>query len=191
MLIPASGGAPTTLTTQTAGGGYPSFSRDGQWVYFSSLVNGQSSIWKVGVSGGPGVQVTKTSGAISIESTDGRDLYYVETVERPSALWRFPLAGGAPVKIADNVVLGNFDVIDKGLYYIDRSPGESGGFFVDRTGGEARLQFFAFATRRSTTIARNLGTVRPGLTVSGDGRTVFFTREDSAVDELMLVENFQ
>ena len=103
----------------------------------------------------------------------------------------FPLSGGAPVKIADNIVLGNFDVIEKGLYYIDRSPGESGAFFTDAAGGEARLQFYDFATRRATTIARNLGTVRPGLTVSRDGRTIFFARVDSAVDELMLVENFR
>ena len=135
-------------------------------------------------------QITKTTGAISIESTDGRDLYYVETVERPGPLWRLPLSGGAPVKIVDSILFGNFDVIDTGLYYMDRSPGESGGFFTDQAGGEARLQFFDFATRRSTTIARNLGVVRPGLTVSRDGRTIFFTRVDSAVDELMLVENF-
>jgi hypothetical protein len=39
--------------------------------------------------------------------------------------------------------------------------------------------------------ARSLGTVRPGLTVSRDGRTIYFTRVDAATDELMLVENFQ
>jgi len=58
--------------------------------------------------------------------------------------------------------------------------------------GETRLQYFDFATRRSTTVARNLGNVFVGpLTASRDGPTIFFTRMDSSVDDLMLVENFR
>jgi hypothetical protein len=60
-------------------------------------------------------------GALPIESHDGRDLYYVEAVERPSSLWRLPLTGGAAVKVLDGVVLGNFDVVEGGIYYIDRA----------------------------------------------------------------------
>jgi hypothetical protein len=56
---------------------------------------------------------------------------------------------------------------------------------------ETRLQYFDFATRRSTTVARNLGNVYLGLTASRDGRTIFYSRIDSSVDDLMLVENFQ
>jgi hypothetical protein len=40
-------------------------------------------------------------------------------------------------------------------------------------------------------VARNLGVIGPGLSASRDGRTIFYSRVDSAVDELMLVENFQ
>ena len=41
-------------------------------------------------------------------------------------------------------------------------------------------------------IGQSLGRqVWAGLTVSRDGRTIFFTRVDSAVDELMLVDNFR
>jgi hypothetical protein len=69
--------------------------------------------------------------------------------------------------------------------------GEAGAFFTDRPSGDTRLQYFDFATLRSTTVASNLGTVAFGLSASRDGRTVFFSRVDSAVDELMLVENFR
>jgi hypothetical protein len=44
---------------------------------------------------------------------------------------------------------------------------------------------------KSTTVARNLGLVGPGLSASRDGRIVVFARVDSSVDELMLVEGFR
>jgi hypothetical protein len=88
-------------------------------------------------------------------------------------------------------VLGNFDVVEGGVYYIDRVAGETGAFSTDRPGGDTWLRYFDFATGRSTTVVSNLGAVAFGLSASRDGRTVFFSRVDSAVDELMLVENFR
>ncbi|HEV8575380.1 MAG TPA: hypothetical protein VGR43_11810, partial [Dehalococcoidia bacterium] len=171
---------------------FPSFSRDGQWIYLSQFRSGREArICKMPASGGAAVQVTNNLGAIAIESHDGRDLYYIEAVDRPSSLWRLPLTGGAPVKVLDGVVLGNFDVVEAGIYYIDRVSGEAGVFYTDRPAGDTRLQYFDFSTRRSTTVARNLGTVGPGLTASRDGRTILYTRVDSSVDDLMLVENFR
>ena len=85
----------------------------------------------------------------------------------------------------------NFVVLEGGIYYIDRPSGEGGVYYVDRPSGETRLQYFDFATRRSTTVARNLGNVDLPLTASPDGRTILYTRMDSSVDDLMLVENFQ
>jgi Tol biopolymer transport system component len=69
-------------------------------------------------------------------------------------------------------------------------------FMSDRSGesevpGDSRLQFFSFATRRVTTVASKLGTVAAVISVTRDGRTIFFSRVDSATDDLMLVENFR
>ena len=92
----------------------------------------------------------------------------------------------------DGVFLGNFDVVEGGIYYIDRVSGEAGEYF----NGPPRQGRRGFSTStlrlaRSTTVARNLGSIGFGLSASRDGRTVFFTRVDSAVDELMLVDNFR
>ena len=191
LVVPSRGGQPQIMTKGTPGGAYPSFSRDGQWIYFcSGLDKGEQRIWKMPVSGGAPLQVTNHKGSIAIESYD-RDLYYVDATDRPGTIWRLPAAGGAPVKVVEGVVLGNFDVVDGGLYYIDRATREAGAFFTDRPGGETRLRYFDFATSQSTTVADNLGTVAFGLTAPRDGRTVFFSRIDSSIDELIVVENFR
>jgi eukaryotic-like serine/threonine-protein kinase len=191
LVVPAAGGKPTILTTNVPNGGFPSFSRDGQWIYFCVMQDQQARIWKIRAAGGDTVQVTTNTGALAIESYDGRDLYYVEAADRPSSVWRLPLRGGTPVKVLDGVVLGNFDVVEGGIYYIDRVSGEAGAFSTDRPAGQTRLRYFDFGTRQSTTVAENLGAVGFGLSASRDGRTVFLSRIDSSVDELMRVENFR
>jgi len=144
------------------------------------------------VAGGPPVRVTQDPGIVPIESPDGRDLYYVTAADRPSALWRMPAAGGTPVKVLDGVLFGNFDVVHGGIYYLERVSGaEDQRARPASQGGEIRLQYFDLSTRRSTTIAPNLGLAGHGLTVSRDGRSIFFARIDSAIDELMLVDGFR
>jgi hypothetical protein len=124
------------------------------------------------------------------ESPDGAYIYYVQAADRPSPLWRLPISGGVPVKVLEGVVNANFVVLEGGIYYIDRPSGE-GGLYIDRPSGETRLQYFDFATRGSATVARHLGNVDLGLTASADGRTILYSRVDSSVDDLMLVENFR
>jgi Tol biopolymer transport system component len=191
LVVPARGGTPKSVTRGAMSGGFPSFSRDGQWIYFAAgLEKGESRIWKMPASGGAQIQVTMNRGTIAIESYD-HDLIYVDSADRPGSIWRLPASGGAAVKLLDGVVLGNFDVVDGGLYYIDRVAREAGAFFTERPGGETRLRYFDFSTSESTTVAENLGTVGFGLTASRDGRTVFFSRVDSSIDELIVVDNFR
>ena len=68
---------------------------------------------------------------------------------------------------------------------------ERGIYYIDQPSGEARLQFFDFATSKSATVAGNLGEIVLGLTASPDGCTILYSRVDSSVDDLMLVENFR
>ena len=190
LVVPARGGQPRNITKSTSGAAYPSFSRDGQWIYFAAGVErGESRIWKMVATGGAPVQVTNNAGAIAIESYGG-DLFYVDTTNGPGSVWRIPQGGAQAVKVVEGVVLGNFDVVEKGLYYIDRVSGETGSF-TDRPDGETRLRYFEFATSRSTTVATNLGAIGLGLSATRDGRTVFFARVDSSTDELILVDNFR
>ena len=191
MVMPTRGGKPRRLTADLANAGFPNFSRDGRWIYFTVVQNGEPRIWKMPAGGGAATRVTNNAGTIAIESLDARDLYYVEATARPSSLWRQRLPGGPPVKLLDGVLFGNFDVVERGIYYLDQVSGEASRFFTDRPPDETRLRYFDFATQRTSTVARNLGWVSFGLSASRNGRTVFFSRIDSSVDELMIVDDFQ
>jgi serine/threonine protein kinase len=190
-VIPAAGGKPRNLATHPAKDAFPSFSRDGKWIYFASNRTGEDRIWKIPASGGNAIRVTDNVGYMPLESPDGAYLYYVQSVFTPGPVWRMPTSGGVPVKVLEGVVLGNFVVLERGIYYIDRPSGEGGIYWIDRPSAETRLQYFDLATRRSTTVARNLGDVDTPLTASADGRTILYARWDSSVDDLMLVENFR
>src|SRR5579872_2588332 len=190
-LVPAAGGKPRNLTSHPANDGRPSFSHDGKWIYFTSNRTGQPRIWKMPASGGAAIQVTNNSGFAAFESADGAYLYHNDTMDRPSPLWRVPVSGGDPVKVLDGVILGAFAVLEGGIYYINRPAGGGGILNIDQPSGETGLQYLDFATSRSRTVARNLGKVYLGLTASPDGRTILYSRVDSSVDELMLVENFR
>jgi Tol biopolymer transport system component len=186
-VVPTTGGKPRNLTSHPGSDAFPSFSRDGRWIYFcSNRTGGDPVIWKVPSSGGNAVRLTHGAGCLSSESPDGAEVYYNEAWDRPSPVWRVSGSGGSAVKVLDRVLLGNFTILDRGIYYIDRPPGKTS---ADGP-GEARLQYFDFATHRSTTVAVNLGNVSAGLTASPDGRTILYSRLDAS-DDLMIVENFR
>ena len=192
LVVPAEGGRPHIVTANLFSAAFPSFSRDGRSLYLCRWDGPETRVWKMPVSGGPAVRITQDPAFLPIESPDGRDLYYVSAADRPSALWRMSLAGGTPIKLLDGVLYGNFDVVDSGIYYLERVSGaEDQRARPASQGGEIRLQYFDLSTRRSTTIAPNLGLAGHGLTVSRDGRSIFFARVDSLIDELMLVDDFR
>jgi Tol biopolymer transport system component len=178
--VPAAGGRPRRLTSHPANDTIPSFSGDGRWIYFTSTRGGENRIWRIPATGGDAIQITGNVGFVALESSDGSSLFYTQTSgPEPSPLLRLSTTGGQPVKVLDGVYMRGFVVLDTGIYYLDTLEGET------------RLQFYDFATRRSSIVARNLGDARIGLTASRDGRTIMYTRIDSAVDDLMLVENFR
>jgi len=198
-IIPAVGGKPRNLTLNGANDMRPSFSHNGKWIYFTSTRSGDRQIWRMPAFGGDATQITSNGAFAGFESPDGAYLYYNQSMETPSPLWRISasggpavkvLAGGATVKVLDGVVLAAFAVLNQGIYYIDRAS-TNGGLYLDGPAGEARLQYFDLATQKSTIVAHDLGNVFLGLTASPDGRTVFYSRVDSSLDDLMLVDNFR
>ena len=78
------------------------------------------------------------------------------------------------------MISSSFDVVAGGVYY------------MERLATIGRLHYYDAASNRSIVIASNLGDVTPGgLGASADGRTIFFTRIDSSVNDVMLVDGFR
>ena len=89
------------------------------------------------------------------------------------------LPEGEPEKILDAVYGLNFDVTDKGVFFI---PGAS----------RSAVQFLRFGGSKSCTVAR-LGRSIPayGMSLAPDGRSLLFPVFIEHPVDLMLVENFR
>jgi Tol biopolymer transport system component len=76
-VIDADGGIPQRLDKERSDGWALSWSRDGQWTYFTSGVSGRSQVWKMPSEGRKAVQIARGGAENAMESFDGKMLYYV------------------------------------------------------------------------------------------------------------------
>ena len=180
-VIRASGGKPIRLTTDSADDDGPSWSRDGNWIYFASNRTGRWEVWKVSAGGGKAVQVTRNGGETAFESPDGKSIYYTKGDYRSGGLWKMPVSGGEESQVLPSVVWRAFSLVNEGIYFIPE-PGAD---------GKSSIQFLSFATGKVKTVAPMSGPPAEGLSVSPDGRSLLFSQIDEAGSDLMLVENFR
>jgi Tol biopolymer transport system component len=121
-VVEVPGGSPRLVATfpDTDNGG-PSWSRDGQWIYFyADREGGRFQLWKVPVNGGSPVQVTRNGGVFAAESADGLSLYYSKS-EVPG-IWKMPLHGGEETRILDQPEgwdWASWALVRNGIYFLN------------------------------------------------------------------------
>jgi Tol biopolymer transport system component len=179
-VIRASGGKPILLMTDSGYDAAPSWSRDGNWVYFTSRRSGRDEVWKVSAEGGDAVPVTTNGGGTAFESLDGKSIYYTKG-DMSGPLWKMPVSGGEESQMLQSVFGRAFSLVNDGIYFIPE-PG------TDR---KPSIQFLSFASGKVKTVAPMSGQPNEGLSVSPDGRSILFSQNDEAGSDLMLVENFR
>jgi Tol biopolymer transport system component/DNA-binding winged helix-turn-helix (wHTH) protein len=179
------GGQPRLMSTfPDVDNGCPSWSRDGQWLYFcSDREHGRFQIYKTRVSGGSPTQVTTNGGVFGVESRDGRFFYFAK-FEAPG-IWRMPLNGHAEeTRVVDQPGGGtDWDVwalVDNGIYFI-----------AQRSGSKDSIGFFDFASGKKVPIFTPDGKSSDGLAVSPDEKSILFAQDRFTESQIVLVKNFR
>jgi len=185
FVINATGGTPQRLTTEPSHDVMPSWSHDGQWIYFCSNRGGDYQIWKMPAAGGAAVQMTRHGGFEAFESLDGQTLYFSKW-RGVDGLWSVPASGGTEQPVPELAQAGYWRawaVTQDGIYYVAHKGATP----------PHPIQFFSFATRLTT----QLGVVEKSppwyvgsLTAARDGQWLLYAQPDRQVSTLMLVENF-
>ena len=160
---------------------WPSWSRDGRWIYFASdRAGGPAEVWRIAVTGGAEERVTHGGGSLAYESADGKTLFFMRGTFARTALLALPLAGGPERKVLECVPSLGFAVGPGGVYHFACEAGPSGTplYVLDPATGRDRLL---------ATVEKGDG----GLTVSADGKTFLYPRGVGDGADLMMIESFR
>lgn len=183
FLAPAQGGPARRLTSHPAQDDLPSWSGDGQWLYFTSDRTGRDEVWKTLADGSrEAVRITRNGGRFQRESPDGRHLYFIKP---GSGLWWIPITGGdeSPVWSSSG---GDVRLPDGSNWILY----ESGFLYA----AGSRLHYLPAGRGR---LAPAAGPVIPGLlrsaglSLSPDGRWLLLARQEQSGTTLMLMDHFR
>lgn len=180
----ASDGSEVRKLTLDEGGEFvPSWSRDGNWIYYSCNRTGRFEVWRAPARGGKGTQVTRSGGFVAFESPDGRFLYYTKVFgdNQPSGLWELPVAGGEERLVLECVQTRAFSIVENGgIYYISaRAPDTNS------------LRFYDVATRKDKEIVSLKDETFQGVSVSPDRRMILLSAYTRIGSNVMVVDHFR
>ena len=182
-VVDTSSGLVRRLTSGTSSDSWPTWSHDGQWVYFSSDDGRARQIWKVPVGGGPVTQVTTEGGAGKVwASSDGRFIYY--STNRP-ALWRMPVDGGPSdlvLAFPQGTAWGGEWVAAKhGIYWMNFAASP-----------RPTIEFLSFATGQVTKVFMPLVDYDAGggFSVSSDETWLVLGQRDYFTSDIMMIDKW-
>jgi serine/threonine protein kinase len=169
----------------------PSWSADGDVIYFTSNRTGRWEIWRVAASGGRPLQLTNNGGYMSRESRDGKWLYFSKYMR--DSIWRTP---GSQAR--DRSAFGETEVI--GLPYKvktdDWTLTADEIVFLDPATSTnlAAIRAYRIATGRTRSILE-LTELLPdtrgnmGISVSPDARWVLYSQLDRSASNVVVADH--
>jgi Tol biopolymer transport system component len=181
-VIDADGGAPRRLTADVGDQVVPTWSHDGQWIYYSRWQADTRDIWRSPAAGGAPERLTRgAAGAFACESADGKSLLF-QPKDADSPLMTMALPSGTARQLIACVKNSAFGVGPRGGYHVpcDPSPDPPVYLLDPKTGRNARLGTLDGLFPRPL-----------GLSVSPDGNAIVYPRQVLSRADLMLIENFR
>ena len=184
------GGAARQITKEPGDHRAPSWSHDGQWLYFSSALGDSRDIWRVELTTLARQRLTRAgSGLTAVELPNGRAILYqplttAHTQDAQDApVFAQPLDGGEPRQVVECVRGTAFAAVRDAIYYIPCQSGSDVAVYrLNPTTGE----------RRQVGRLEGYQAGMPsGFEVSPDERTILYDRLVSAGEDLMVMENFK
>lgn len=185
-------GTQRQITVDSGDQNAPTWSHDGDWIYFSwKQANArdfwQRDIWRTQVGKGSMEQITHDGGGyVGLESADRKSVLYQPAL-RTSPVMAQPLAGGKPGTLIACAIGAAIAVTDIGIYYVPCSagfaPGQTAVRVMDPVTGKDR--------EVGTLEQYHVGSLRAGFAVSPDGKTILYSRTVHSGADLMMIENFR
>jgi Tol biopolymer transport system component len=149
----------------------PEWSRDGQWIYFSSNRSGNHAIWRMRAEGGGLTQLTTEPGFELRESPNEQSVYFASEASGTTTLKQVWVESRLVQTLDLRVTAHNWDVTNTGIVFLAERPEG----IQNSNRGRNVLQLYDFAERRTHRIGRLAFLVGPYfasryLAVSRDGR---------------------
>lgn len=170
------------ITHENPGLAVATWSRDGRYIYASTLVGGKAMTYRFPAQGGAVERMWE--GALVKESVDGKYAVYWKTNQ--AGIFRRSLAGD-PRKNAEELLipdlwptgqLGGYVPVADGVYYVGGNErGEPGSF-----------RFFSYATKKSVDVAPAVQGLGRGFAISPDRRSMAFVATVNQGGDLYLLQ---
>ncbi len=182
-LTRSNGNSTYRLTNTSSEDRAPSWSQQGDTLYFASSRSGDWQIWAAPTDSTalhgdhlPTRQVTTEGGFAVQEAPDGNSLFIVK--KHTPGIWRMPKNGGSPTRIIDTLApydWGNWAVTEYGIYFVRRD--------TDRP----MLAYYSFESERLFRMAFLDDLPRtPSLAVAPGGEWFLYSRDQSQSDILLV-----
>lgn len=179
FTIDVQSGAYQQVTTGPTNDTMPSWSHDGNWIYFCSQREDGPQVWRMPAEGGPPSRLTQNGGAAALDSVDGKLVIYSKPTEW--GLWALSLEGRVESKILPRLYHEDtFAVTKRGIYFVSHAPGIGALFGL--------TNLFSRVTKDLALIESSVGM---GLTISPDESSMLFTVRAQNASDLILVENWK
>ncbi len=180
-IVNADGGEPKAVVQGDFDARVPSWSHDGKSLYFASDRGHGWQVWKQTLDTGDEQQLTRGGGFAAWESADGKYIYYSKHLAPDPTIWRASVSGGDEKLVSTQLVpriWAAWALAPNGIYFIPESSISS-----------PAIRYFDFATQDIRTVVR-MENYPFWLSVSPDGKTLFFDQTDKYTGTVNVVENF-